>query len=137
MVLESEQKLQQYLDAREVQDEQFTVYAHKLTKAEAQIDWTKSAVELDRNIRAFNPWPVAFTPIDESNNLRVWNSQISDLTANGEVPGTIIEMNKQGVHVLCGDGVICLTSLQWPGGKAINPVQIIQSHKLSVGNIFA
>lgn len=136
-VLESEQKLQQYLDTREVQDEQFTVYAHKLTKTEAQIDWTQSAIEIDRNIRAFNPWPVAFTPIDENNNLRVWNSQLSNVIGNGEAVGTIIQMDKQGVHVVCGEGVVCLTSLQWPGGKAVNPIQIIQGHKLSVGHLFA
>ena len=136
-VLASEQKLQQYLEAREVQDEQFTVYAHKLSKAEAQIDWTKSAIELDRNIRAFNPWPVAFTPLDETNNLRVWNSQLSNIIAKGQSTGTVIEMDKQGVHVVCGEGVICLTSLQWPGGKAVNPLQIIQGHKLSVGHQFA
>jgi len=136
-VLETEQKLQHYLDTREVQDEQFTVYAHKLSKAEAQVNWSKSAIEIDRNIRAFNPWPVAFTPIDENNNLRIWNSQISDLIANGESVGTILEINKHGVHVVCGEGVICLSSLQWPGGKAINAVQILQSHKLSVGHIFS
>jgi len=137
VVLESEQKLQQYLDVCEVQDEQFTVYAHKLTKTEAQIDWAKSAAELDRNIRAFNPWPIAFTPIDESNNLRVWNSQISNIEIRDEKIGTIIQMDKQGVHVVCGDGVICLTSLQWPGGKALNPIQIIQTQKLSLGHQFA
>ncbi|KAF1018961.1 MAG: Methionyl-tRNA formyltransferase [Acinetobacter bereziniae] len=136
-VLASEQKLQQYLEDREVQDEQFTVYAHKLSKAEAQIDWTKSAIELDRNIRAFNPWPVAFTPLDETNNLRVWNSQLSNIIAKGQAIGTVIEMDKQGVHVVCGEGVICLTSLQWPGGKAVNPLQIIQGHKISVGHQFA
>lgn len=136
-VLASEQKLQQYLEDREVQDEQFTVYAHKLSKAEAQIDWTKSAIELDRNIRAFNPWPVAFTPLDETNNLRVWNSQLSNIIAKGQATGTVIEMDKQGVHVVCGEGVICLTSLQWPGGKAVNPLQIIQGHKISVGHQFA
>jgi methionyl-tRNA formyltransferase len=136
-VVETEQTLEHYLDTREVQDEQFTVYAHKLSKAEAQVDWSKSALEIDRNIRAFNPWPVAFTPIDENNNLRIWNSQISDIIANGESKGTIIEINKHGVHVACGEGVICLSSLQWPGGKAINAVQILQSHKLSVGHTFS
>ena len=73
-VLQSEDTLKTALDNREVQDEALTVYAHKLTKAEAQIDWSQSAVAIDRNIRAFNPWPVAFTPLDENNNLRIWNS---------------------------------------------------------------
>ncbi|CAM4362799.1 methionyl-tRNA formyltransferase [Acinetobacter pragensis] len=133
-VLESEEKLLHYLQTREVQDEAQTVYAHKLSKAEAQIDWSQNAVQIDRNIRAFNPWPVAFIPLDEKNNLRVWGSLLSDEDASGQLPGTILSLNKQGVHVACGDQrAICLTSLQWPGGKPLNPVQINQTQKLTVG----
>ncbi|MBU3847615.1 MAG: methionyl-tRNA formyltransferase [Candidatus Acinetobacter avistercoris] len=137
-VLESEERLQHYLDSREVQNENFTVYAHKLSKAEAQIDWQQSATEIDRNIRAFNPWPVAFTPIDESQNLRIWKSSLSNLTATTEVAGEVISIDKNGVHVACGDrSVVCITDLQWPGGKALNAVQINQTQKLHVGHIFA
>lgn len=137
-VLESEESLQHYLDHREVQDEALTVYAHKLSKAEAKIDWTQDAVTIDRNIRAFNPWPVAFTPIDETNNLRVWGSLLSHENAEGKAPGTILALDKHGVHVACGDQkAICLTSLQWPGGKVLNPVQINQTQKLHVGQILA
>lgn len=137
-VLASEEKLKNYLDNREVQDEAFTVYAQKLSKAEAQIDWTESTVNIDRNIRAFNPWPVAFTPIDESNNLRVWNSSLSDQTSSTAIVGEVIAIDKQGVHVMCGDQkAICITNLQWPGGKALNAVQIIQTQKLSLGYKFA
>lgn len=133
-VLESDEKLLHYLQTREVQDEAQTVYAHKLSKAEAQIDWSQNAVQIDRNIRAFNPWPVAFIPLDEKNNLRVWGSLLSDEDASGQLPGTILSLNKQGVHVACGDQrAICLTSLQWPGGKPLNPVQINQTQKLTVG----
>lgn len=137
-VLASEEKLKDYLDNREVQDEAFTVYAQKLSKAEAQIDWTQPAVNIDRNIRAFNPWPVAFTPIDESNNLRVWNSSLSDQSSSTAVAGEVIAIDKQGVHVMCGDQkAICITNLQWPGGKALNAVQINQTQKLSLGYKFA
>ncbi|WP_010117311.1 methionyl-tRNA formyltransferase [Acinetobacter sp. P8-3-8] len=137
-VLVSEEKLKEYLDNREVQDEAFTVYAQKLSKAEAQIDWTQPAVNIDRNIRAFNPWPVAFTPIDESNNLRVWNSSLSDQSSSTAVAGEVIAIDKQGVHVMCGDQkAICITNLQWPGGKALNAVQINQTQKLSLGYKFA
>lgn len=137
-VLASEEKLKDYLDNREVQDEAFTVYAQKLSKAEAQIDWTQPAINIDRNIRAFNPWPVAFTPIDESNNLRVWNSSLSDQSSSTAVAGEVIAIDKQGVHVMCGDQkAICITNLQWPGGKALNAVQINQTQKLSLGYKFA
>lgn len=137
-VLASEQTLQQYLEQREVQDEALTVYAHKLSKAEAKIDWSQDAVTIDRNIRAFNPWPVAFIPLDEHSNLRVWGSVLSNEAVNGQSAGTILALDKQGVHVACGDGkAICLTSLQWPGGKALNPVQIAQTQKLSIGQVLA
>lgn len=137
-VLASEQTLQQYLEQREVQDEALTVYAHKLSKAEAKIDWSQDAVTIDRNIRAFNPWPVAFIPLDEQRNLRVWGSILSNEAVNGQSAGTILALDKQGVHVACGDGkAICLTSLQWPGGKALNPVQIAQTQKLNIGQVLA
>ncbi|EZQ01097.1 MULTISPECIES: methionyl-tRNA formyltransferase [unclassified Acinetobacter] len=137
-VLESEDTLKHYLDTREVQDESLTVYAHKLSKAEAQINWANDAVTIDRNIRAFNPWPVAFTPIDETNNLRIWNSKLSSLTPSTQQVGEIIAVDQDGVHVVCGDHqVICLTQLQWPGGKALNAAQILQSQKLQPGQIFA
>ena len=134
-VLQSEDVLKTALDNREVQDEALTVYAHKLTKAEAQIDWTQSAVAIDRNIRAFNPWPVAFTPLDENNNLRVWNSSLSNVDAGQAQAGEIVLLDKHGVHVACGDQrCICITNLQWPGGKALNAVQINQTQKLTVGH---
>lgn len=137
-VLASEEKLKDYLDQREIQDEAFTVYAQKLSKAEAKIDWTQPAIDIDRNIRAFNPWPVAFTPIDENNNLRVWNSSLSNQSSSNAVAGEVIAIDKQGVHVICGDQkAICITNLQWPGGKALNATQIQQTHKLSLGYTFA
>ena len=134
-VLESEAHLEQYLAEREVQNEDLTVYAHKLSKAEAQIDWSQSAVQIDRNIRAFNPWPVAFISLDEQNNLRVWNSQLSDQKVEAQA-GEIVAISKHGVSVACGDGqVILLTTLQWPGAKALNAVQILQTQKLNIGQI--
>lgn len=137
-VLQSEATLQHYLDTREVQDENLTVYAHKLSKAEAQIDWTQSAEQIDLNIRAFNPWPVAFTPLDEANNLRIWNSSLSKIVSDSAGAGEVIALDHDGVHVMCGDQkAVCITNLQWPGGKALNAVQINQTQKLSVGYTFA
>lgn len=135
-VLASEESLQHYLATREVQDEALTVYAHKLSKAEAQIDWSLDAVHIDRNIRAFNPWPVAFIALDEQNNLRVWNSQLSNQTVTNTQPGEIVAIDKHGVHIACANNtVITLTALQWPGGKPLNAVQILQTQKLNIGQI--
>ena len=135
-VLESEQSLQSFIAKREVQDESLTVYAHKLVKSEARIDWTQTAIQIDRNIRAFNPWPVAFIQLDENNALRIWNSILSEHSKTDAQLGEIIAIDKQGVHVACGDNsTVCLTSLQWPGAKALNPVQIAQTQKLHLGQI--
>ena len=136
-VLASESTLQHHLEQREVQDEALTVYAHKLSKAEARIDWSLTAAQVDRNIRAFNPWPVAFIALDENNNLRVWGSVLSTENPQNQTAGSILAIDKQGVHVVCGDGrAVCLTALQWPGGKTLNPVQIQQTQKLQVGQVF-
>lgn len=119
-----------------MQDETHTVYAHKLVKTEARIDWTQTAIQIDRNIRAFNPWPVAFIQLDENNALRVWGSMLSQHSKADAQIGEILAIDKQGVHVACGDNsTVCLTSLQWSGGKALNPVQIAQTQKLNIGQI--
>ncbi|WP_291372954.1 methionyl-tRNA formyltransferase [Acinetobacter sp. UBA6720] len=137
-VLASESTLQHHLEQREVQDEALTVYARKLSKAEARIDWSSTAAQVDRNIRAFNPWPVAFIALDENNNLRVWGSVLSTENPQNQTAGSILAIDKQGVHVVCGDGrAVCLTALQWPGGKTLNPVQIQQTQKLQVGQVLA
>lgn len=137
-VLKNEHTLQDYLTKREVQDESLSVYAHKLSKAEAQIDWSDSAMQIDLNIRAFNPWPVAFTALDETNNLRIWNSSLSSQTSSSAIAGEIIAIDADGVHVMCGDQrAVCITNLQWPGAKALNATQINQTQKLSVGYKFA
>ena len=135
-VLASIETLQQYLDSCEVQDEALTVYAHKLSKAEAKIDWSMDALQIDRNIRAFNPWPVAFIQLDTEHNLRVWNSTLSHLNAEQAQVGEIIAIDQHGVHVACANHtVITLTALQWSGGKALNAVQILQTQKLTIGQI--
>lgn len=137
-VLTSQETLQQYLAEREVQDDTLTVYAHKLSKAEAKLDWQLPAQQLDLNIRAFNPWPVAFFPLDEQQNVRVWNCEKSAFTTETAQAGEVIAIDKQGVHISCGEqSVLCLTQLQWPGGKPLNASQILQSQKLHVGQILS
>ena len=75
--------------------------------------------------------------IHEQQNLRIWNSQLSHLHSTASA-GTIIAIDQQGVHVVCGDQqVICFTQLQWPGGKTLNASQVGQTQKINVGQTFA
>jgi len=111
------------------QDDNVATYAHKLDKAEAELNWQLSACELDRKIRAYIPWPVAQFTFTESNTenkqhrIRIW--QASTLDVNSEKPiGTIISVDKNGIVVVTSDGAICLEVLQLPGKKAL-PVKDI------------
>ncbi|MCE0914409.1 methionyl-tRNA formyltransferase [Pseudomonas sp. NMI760_13] len=99
----------------EVQDDALATYAHKLNKDEARIDWSRPAVELERLIRAFNPWPVCHSTLD-GESVKVLAANLS--TGQG-APGEILSASKDGLVVACGDGALSLTRLQLPGGKAL------------------
>lgn len=79
----------------EVQDESRVSYAEKLSKEEARIDWSLSAEQLERCIRAFNPWPMSWLEIDEQ-PVKVWRASVITESANAE-PGTIVAATKQGI----------------------------------------
>ena len=118
------------------QDESQVSYAHKLTKAEGQIDWSQSATVIDRQIRGLQPWPVAFCQ-HAGQTLRVWSAELIEGFSE-QTAGTIIAVDKHGVTVICGDGqLLRLTSLQWAGGKALNNIQMFQANKIQLGNILA
>ena len=104
------------------QDNDQATYAHKLDKAEAELDWQLSAKVLDRKIRAYIPWPVAQFTLAESESkahkIRVWQASVQEY--QGEVPvGTIIKTDKQGVVVATSSGALCLEVIQLPGKKAL------------------
>ncbi|HEK1688205.1 TPA: methionyl-tRNA formyltransferase [Pseudomonas putida] len=99
----------------EVQDDALATYAHKLNKDEARLDWNRPAVELERLIRAFNPWPVCHSTLD-GETVKVLGANLS--TGNG-APGEILSASKDGLVVACADGALSLTRLQLPGGKAL------------------
>ena len=99
----------------EVQDDELATYAHKLGKADARIDWARPAAELDRLIRAFNPWPLAHARWHDQ-PLKIWTAQPQ--AASGQ-PGEILDCSKQGLLVACGDSALRLTRLQLPGGKPL------------------
>jgi len=112
-----------------VQDETRVSYAKKITKQEANIDWQRSAAEIERMIRAFNSWPVAFTYLDQL-RLRIWQAQVSNAHSD-KLPGAIIASNKQELEVATGEGVISIKSLQLAGGKVISAQDFMNAHVVS------
>lgn len=113
------------------QDESLVTYAHKLEKVEAAIDWTKSAVEISRQVRAFNPFPVAQSQLN-GEVCRIWMAVAQSGKANiGEVVSV-----QDGVLVGCGDGLLHISELQAPGGKRLDALAFVQGHHLKVGDYF-
>ncbi len=109
------------------QDNNLATYAHKLDKAEAELNWQLSANELDRKVRAYIPWPVTqftFTDNNEKQHrIRVWQASAQEIETTKTV-GTIISADKNGIVVVTSTGALCLDVLQLPNKKAL-PVQDI------------
>ena len=116
----------------EPQPTEGVTYAHKIEKAEALIDWSKSAAELDRHIRAFNPFPGA-QAVFGGQTVKVWKA--SPVDRQGE-SGTVLAVDRSGVVIACGDGALAVTELQKAGGKRLPVHQFLAGHLLQVGDRF-
>jgi len=134
------------ITARE-QPAQGVTYAAKVRKDEAPIDWSKSALELDRQVRAFNPWPVAETRL-HGQQLRIWEAHEKTASADSPSPagrgqgvralpnasnaqpGTVVAANNDGIHVATGDGVLQLTRVQLAGRKAVPAAEFLHAQQL-------
>jgi methionyl-tRNA formyltransferase len=113
-------------------------YAHKIEKAEAAIDWTLSAQLLSQRVRAFDPFP-GMTAQISGEWVKVWQAHVltdKRFSASDAKPGTLLAANEAGLQVACGDGVLCLTQLQKPGGKRQSAADFVRHFKGSVGDVF-
>jgi methionyl-tRNA formyltransferase len=120
----------------EVQNEELVSYAEKLSKEEARLDWSLSAAQLERCIRAFNPWPMSYFLVDDQ-PVKVW--QASVLPHQNKQPGEIIQADKHGIQVATADGVLNLLSLQPAGKKAMPAQDLLNSRRewFTTGTILA
>ncbi len=126
--------LEYYLAHQEAQEDSQATYAHKLTKSEGALDWHASAQVLARQVRAFNPWPVAWAQL-AGQTLRIWEA--SAQTGQG-APGEILHASAQGIEVACGEGSLLLQQLQLPGKKRLSAQEVLNGHGelLAVGKRF-
>lgn len=118
----------------EQQDESLVTYAHKLEKSECPIDWKKSAVEISRQVRAFNPFPVA-TAQFRGETVKIWLATDLNETSSAK-PGEIIGLGAN-IHAACGQGVLEIHELQMPGAKRQSAVQFIQGQHVKLGDLFS
>jgi methionyl-tRNA formyltransferase len=94
-------------------------YAPKIEKSEAALDWSKSAIQLDAQIRAFNPWPIAETRL-AGETLRVLQARVAASNGTEADPGTLLGLADDGLHVACGDGVLAVRELQRAGKRPVS-----------------
>jgi methionyl-tRNA formyltransferase len=109
----------------EVQDDSLATYAHKLNKDEARLDWNRPAEELERLVRAFNPWPICHSKLN-GEPLKVLAAQLGE---GKGAPGTVLAADKSGLTVACGEGALRLTRLQLPGGKPLSFADLYNSRR--------
>jgi methionyl-tRNA formyltransferase len=102
-------------------------YAKKVSKDEARLDWARPAEELGRAVRAFNPAPGAWSELD-GERVRILRATAEG--AGAGAPGAIVGAEPDGIRVATGRGAICITELQWPGGKPLSARQAIAGRSL-------
>ena len=116
------------------QGESTTEYAKMLNKKSGEIDWTKTAVEIERLIRGLNPWPSAYTFLN-GKTLKVWKCKVSTEKTDA-VPGTIFLADKEGIHTACGEGVLILTEVQLEGKKRMETEAFLRGYHIENGIVF-
>ncbi|CDH19727.1 methionyl-tRNA formyltransferase [Xenorhabdus bovienii] len=110
-----------------IQDGTLATYAEKLSKDEAKMDWHLPAIQLERCVRSFNPWPMSFFLIDEY-PIKVWHAEaIAEQTTQS--PGTIIKADKKGIQIATSDGILNITQLQSSGKKAMPAADFLNSKR--------
>ena len=100
------------------QNNELATYARKISKTEAALDWSRSAVEIDCLVRAFNPVPVAHTVIN-GKTLRIWQATVLAEERGKTPPGKIIAYSPRGLDIATGDKIMRILKLQLPGKKVL------------------
>lgn len=108
------------------QDEALATYAKKITKAEAEVDWSRDAAALDRAVRAFNPFPVCFSTLG-GERVKLWQAVPAGKAPLDAPAGTILRADRDGILVNCGQGQLSIERLQLPGGKPLTAAQILNA----------
>ena len=107
------------------QPEAGVTYAHKIDKAEARLDWSRSAVQLANKVRAFNPWPMAEAEV-AGERLRI-HAAVALPLQHGAEPGRLLFAGRDGLDIACGEGALRIRTLQREGGKAITAADYLNA----------
>ena len=116
------------------QDDAAATRAPKLSKTQAAIDWARPAAEIERMVRAFDPWPVAHTRVAGAGApaLRIWRAE-SAAGDSSETPGTVLACDESGLVVAAAHGVVRITEIQPPGARRMSVAEFVRGHRFTVG----
>jgi methionyl-tRNA formyltransferase len=118
------------------QPDEGVTYAHKIEKAEARVDWSQPAAVISRRIRAFDPFPGAFTELD-GETFKLWRHEVLTAPAGREEhAGTVLWADGAGIAVACGDGVLNIAELQRAGGKRLAAADFLRGFDIKPGMVF-
>ena len=115
------------------QPEAGVTYAAKIGRAEAMVDWTRSAIELERAMRAFDPFPGLASSLRDT-VIKFWSAQVVEAAAE---PGTVLAADDGGIVIACGSGALRCTVLQRPGSRRLPAGEFLRGFAVSVGERFA
>ena len=113
----------------EPQDDALATHAPRIAKADGVLDWNASAVELERRVRAFNPWPVAETSTASGERLRIWEAVTGEDCTQAR-PGAVVLAGAKGIDVATGAGILRVRSLQRPGGRVMSAGDYLHANTL-------
>ncbi len=120
--------------AGEKQDDAQATYAKKIGKDDARLDWSRPAEELDRRIRAFNPFPGGHALLGDE-PIKVWRARpVAEIGQPGGQPGTVLAVSKEGLRVACGSGALDITEVQKPGGKRLDIAAFLAGSTIKPGD---
>jgi methionyl-tRNA formyltransferase len=124
------------------QDEAMATYAGRIAKIDGLIDWSRPAQILERQVRAFNPWPVAYTSVpaasrgggDAGQRLRIWSARVVECDSQAP-PGTVLASGASGIEVAAGRDALRILTLQAPGKRAMSSGDYLNAHALTAGTV--
>lgn len=133
LIVEALEKLEKGELSAEKQDDSQSCYAKMLSKAQGQINWKDTSVEIERLIRGLNPWPSAYTALG-GKSLKIWEAVLTGKEADGE-PGTVSAVTKDSICVNTGKGQLALLSVQLEGKKRMAVKDFLLGYRIEKGDV--
>jgi methionyl-tRNA formyltransferase len=114
------------------QNSELAIYAAKLHKHEGLIDWSAKAVDLERQVRAFNPWPIAYS-YHRGTRLRIWEAEVQS-APNQVAPGTVLSADSAGIVIQTGADALRIVRVQRPGGKTLAVADLLRGYRIAAAD---